>query len=343
MALPTSLPFRLGGASTNVLNHWSHTGLRAPATSVACFSTTVVLQMKRGGKKRKRIHRDPYREAQVARAKAANKARQEVLKKERAEQLGDPVRAKPTPFLDSLKQRIPSPSPYVQTLHRAAAAETETSESINESNPFPNYRNFFTNSAEVAEIADHAKYLAEPIESLKQTKDRNGVWTEAKAEAVFLERVDAWKQGDSNARIALERITSLHNASSKERRHMNIQRCIEEFGRHNTDETLPPRPQGPAQLATPPPEHTKLRIGRDTGSSEVQIAILTTKIEKLANHVEKVGHKDKHNKRNLRVLVHRRQKLLSYLRKKERGGPRWANLMEKLGLNDGAWKGEISL
>ena len=52
---------------------------------------------------------------------------------------------------------------------------------------------------------------------------------------------------------------------------------------------------------------------------------------------------DKANKRNLRLLVHRRQKLLRYLRQKERGGPRFQNVLETLGLTEGMWKGEISM
>lgn len=85
------------------------------------------------------------------------------------------------------------------------------------------------------------------------------------------------------------------------------------------------------------------RAGPDTGSSEVQIAILTAKIRVLADSQEVVGHKDKVNKRNLRLLVHRRQKLLKYLRRKERGSERWTNVVDKLGLTDGTWKEEISL
>jgi len=52
---------------------------------------------------------------------------------------------------------------------------------------------------------------------------------------------------------------------------------------------------------------------------------------------------DKMNKRNLRLLVHRRQKLMAYLRRKERGGPRWKNVVEMLGLTEGMWRGQIVL
>lgn len=153
-----------------------------------------------------------------------------------------------------------------------------------------------------------------------------------------------------NASRALSLISSLANGSSSDLTRYNIQRCISTFGRHVTDTILPPRPtsiynqhNNPAATSTTTsssPPAPKLRAGPDTGSSEVQIAVLTTKINVLANNLHR---KDKLNKRNLRLLVHRRQKLLAYLRRKERAGPRWRNLVEGLGIQDAMWKGEISL
>lgn len=75
----------------------------------------------------------------------------------------------------------------------------------------------------------------------------------------------------------------------------------------------------------------------------MQIAILTAKIRALAGFLDKRGRKDKVNKRNLRILVHKRQKLLTYLRRKERGGERWQRVTEMCGLGEASWKGEISL
>ena len=148
------------------------------------------------------------------------------------------------------------------------------------------------------------------------------------------------KQEQENAEEALKRISSLSLGSSKDRLRVNIQRCITDFGRHNTDDTLTSRPEAPFEgIQT---EKTP-RIGPDTGSSEVQIAILTAKIRTLADFLESRGTMDKANRRNLTLLVHRRAKLLKYLRRKERGGPRWENLVERLGLVDGTWKGEITL
>ena len=52
----------------------------------------------------------------------------------------------------------------------------------------------------------------------------------------------------------------------------------------------------------------------DTGSSEVQISILTNRINHLVEHL-KNHHKDHHTRRGLITMVSRRRKLLSYLRR----------------------------
>jgi len=73
---------------------------------------------------------------------------------------------------------------------------------------------------------------------------------------------------------------------------------------------------------------------------------LTVKIRALAKALHRDdGHntKDKHNKRNLRLMVHRRQKLLKYLKRKEKGGVRYRNVLEALGLDDDAVEKELFL
>jgi small subunit ribosomal protein S15 len=67
----------------------------------------------------------------------------------------------------------------------------------------------------------------------------------------------------------------------------------------------------------------------DTGSPEVQIAILTENIENLTNHL-KVHKKDHHSRRGLLKMVGQRRKLLAYLKKKDVN--RYRALIEKLGL-----------
>ena len=67
----------------------------------------------------------------------------------------------------------------------------------------------------------------------------------------------------------------------------------------------------------------------DTGSPEVQVAILTSRIENLKSHLE--THKqDNHSRRGIVMMVAKRRKLLDYLKRKEVA--RYEALIEKLGL-----------
>ncbi|EMD82776.1 30S ribosomal protein S15 [Pacificimonas flava] len=67
----------------------------------------------------------------------------------------------------------------------------------------------------------------------------------------------------------------------------------------------------------------------DTGSPEVQVAILTERIANLTEHF-KDHHKDNHSRRGLLMLVNKRRKLLDYLNGKDEG--RYKDLIQKLGL-----------
>ncbi|MDR1856742.1 MAG: 30S ribosomal protein S15 [Desulfovibrio sp.] len=67
----------------------------------------------------------------------------------------------------------------------------------------------------------------------------------------------------------------------------------------------------------------------DTGSPEVQVALLTARIDGLTGHF-KVHSKDFHSRRGLLKLVGHRRKLLNYLREKD--VKRYRALIEKLGL-----------
>ncbi|WP_404367240.1 30S ribosomal protein S15 [Sphingomonas sp. MMS24-J45] len=71
------------------------------------------------------------------------------------------------------------------------------------------------------------------------------------------------------------------------------------------------------------------RVEGDTGSPEVQIAILTERIRNLTEHFK--GHKkDNHSRRGLLMMVNKRRSLLDYLRHKD--GQRYTDLIAKLGL-----------
>lgn len=194
--------------------------------------------------------------------------------------------------------------------------------------------NFFLTQQELDESLQRSEYLSRPVPAPNDAE--RDVYEESQQLAQHREQ-------DQNAREALRRITQLSTGNNKDRTRVNVQRCIQTFGRHKTDAYLPPKPASTMVNSNANPEAIVPRAGPDTGSSEVQIAILTTKIMKLASQLVSTGHKDKHNKRNLRLLVHRRQRLLKYLHRRERGGPRWQNLMRSLGLTDAAWKGEISM
>lgn len=284
---------------------------------------------------KKKISHDPYIVAQRTQKKAATLSRHAELEQQRKEALGDPVRGVPTPFVESFATGTPLELPPTakvpkDELHLNYALKPEVMEKQLEQS-----KRLAVVMPEVIDTPGMPGRFARPLSSEEK---------EAKRE-----------REHARAAEALARITALENGSSKDRMRVNITRCVNTFGRHNTDHLLPPRAPPlknvpakgenvthdirPATNA----EAAKKRIGPDTGSSEVQIAILTAKIKTLADFLAQRGKNDKHNKRNLRLLVHRRQKLLQYLRRKERGGPRWQHCIETLGLTEGTWRGEISL
>ena len=71
------------------------------------------------------------------------------------------------------------------------------------------------------------------------------------------------------------------------------------------------------------------RARGDTGSPEVQVAILTTRIANLTEHL-KSHKKDFHSRRGLLVMVGQRRRLLDYLR--SRSETRYSDLIKSLGL-----------
>ncbi len=71
------------------------------------------------------------------------------------------------------------------------------------------------------------------------------------------------------------------------------------------------------------------RHQKDTGSPEVQIALLTARIEHLSQHFE-VHKQDRHSRRGLLKLVGQRRRLLEYLKRED--FERYKSLIERLGL-----------
>jgi small subunit ribosomal protein S15 len=71
------------------------------------------------------------------------------------------------------------------------------------------------------------------------------------------------------------------------------------------------------------------RAAGDTGSPEVQVALLTARINGLTDHF-KAHVKDHHSRRGLLKLVSQRRKMLDYLKRKDNG--KYHQLLEQLGL-----------
>ncbi len=71
------------------------------------------------------------------------------------------------------------------------------------------------------------------------------------------------------------------------------------------------------------------RADNDTGSPEVQVAILTTRINQLTDHF-KAHAKDNHSRRGLLMMVNKRRSLLDYLKRED--SERYTALIAKLGL-----------
>lgn len=73
------------------------------------------------------------------------------------------------------------------------------------------------------------------------------------------------------------------------------------------------------------------RAEQDTGSPEVQVSLMTGRINYLTEHF-KINKKDFHSRRGLQELVNKRRKLLKYLKSKD--SARYMALIQELGLRD---------
>ncbi|KTD76246.1 30S ribosomal protein S15 [Legionella waltersii] len=73
------------------------------------------------------------------------------------------------------------------------------------------------------------------------------------------------------------------------------------------------------------------RGDKDTGSPEVQVSLITGRIEYLTAHF-KINKKDFHSRRGLQELVNKRRKLLKYLKRNDEA--RYKALIQSLGLRD---------
>ncbi|SCU91779.1 LADA_0F11980g1_1 [Lachancea dasiensis] len=113
-------------------------------------------------------------------------------------------------------------------------------------------------------------------------------------------------------RESILRILSMRNASNKDAMKLVVRQAREEFQ----------------------------RFEGDTGSSEVQAAIMTVRIQNLAKHVQE-NKNDQKNTRILRMLVQQRQKILRYLKRDKPEKYFWT--IQKLGLSDNSVVSEFNM
>lgn len=291
-------------------------------STTASLATTIT-------KTKKKDPRDAYTLRQSRARRDANLSRQSVLREQRAKELGDPIRGVPTPFVESFDTVVP------RDVKKNANEVSLEALRANPDRPPP-----FPAHTWKENLLDHGiKH-----EELEKTLESSRRLTEPPSTDQEPAVQQTWDARHANASESMQRILSLASGSNKHRTKKNIKRVIETFGRHVTDQTL--KPKAPAaikrNLFAETPEPTP-RVGPDTGSSEVQIGILTAKIRVLADRYEGENRNDKINKRNLRLLLHRRQKLLKYMERKERGSERWQNMIQTLGLTPACWQGQIAV
>ncbi|KAL1412673.1 hypothetical protein Q8F55_000420 [Vanrija albida] len=116
----------------------------------------------------------------------------------------------------------------------------------------------------------------------------------------------------------LRRILDLRNSDKEGINVVNRQRIAEEFGRKTASG------------------------GLDTGSSEVQAALLTYKIRNLHEHLQTgFNSRDTQNRRNLRILVHKRASVLKYFKRRDEVA--YDALLKDLGLTRRAVEGEVKV
>ena len=154
----------------------------------------------------RRKHKDPYALAQAKQRKAVNLARQEVLRKERTEALGDPVRGISTPFLESFDDVGGS------AILMDATSSTSPEEGVKVNTADNALLNHFLTPSELEESLKNSYSLTKPVDPEK--RDLVDPVREA-------EDMKKHAEGHARAVTALTRIVSLANASQKDKTRAN--------------------------------------------------------------------------------------------------------------------------
>ncbi|KAK0551085.1 hypothetical protein OC846_000824 [Tilletia horrida] len=136
------------------------------------------------------------------------------------------------------------------------------------------------------------------------------------AQKALTEEMEELERAEAGSADVLARVLDLRNASARGIRFENTRRIIQAFGR-------------------------KLPDGRlDTGNTEVQVALLTYRIRNMHSHLANARH-DNHNRRQMNIMVHKRAKLLKYLKRTE--PQQYQSLLPRVGLLPRAVEGELIL
>jgi small subunit ribosomal protein S15 len=159
--------------------------------------------------------------------------------------------------------------------------------------------------------------VSEPFNQISGLKSENTSKLLYGAQQAALIRADGWEskavlEQEAHKREAVNRIVSMLNAPQSQFKKSAVGLAVKEFG----------------------------RFEGDTGSSEVQAAVTTIHIHYLVNHFRDARH-DYRAKRRIQQLVHDRQGMLKYLKRKDPQRYFWT--LEKLGLDDAAVVNEFAL
>ncbi len=237
------------------------------------------------------------------RRKKANIAKQEELKRQRSPANIDPIVGSPTEFTRSLL--TPANMFTATELIPNGPCLEFTSEELRA----------IQKAVELAEIAREEPNRASPHSSASRSPSSSkepkvpDSWDMSDFEAEKIAKIKAVNEAKS---AASTRLLALQNSNAATLKAYNIQNAIRSFG----------------------------RVEGDTGSAEVQAAVLTVRILAEAEHISR-NKKDVHGFRGFRTMVHKRQGLLKYLRRED--VRRYFDCIERLGLVDQAVTKEITM
>ncbi|KAG0245175.1 hypothetical protein BGW41_002644 [Actinomortierella wolfii] len=259
------------------------------------------------------------RKETVIQIRKNNLLKQERKRLEIEEQKPDYIIGRPTDFTRSLlssRQIFQTPLEAIKKPSSAASESTESAEATT-STPFS-----FTGSSSI-----FGSLPKRPLEVMtSKPVGYQHFLTDKEAELIFdtvpqvqvQEHMVRSSLVNEKTQLPIEqqkaelvrRITALENANAKQIMLENIRR---------------------ARLAFQ-------RTEGDTGSPEVQAAVMTVRIHNLHEHILR-NRKDKHNYRRLRILIHQRQSILKYLKKTDQD--RYHTCLDRLGLEPRAIEDEI--